>query len=303
MPSATIRRGGGKGVRRAASARATRAKVDAAKKKSGGILGPILAAIPGGERTLQRLFLLLIVLALLAIGWLVASAVGLPQLVAARAAVIAEDGGYRVRHVEIRGVKRMDSKQIYDQVLAEQDQAMTRLDLDAIRDRLRALPWVADARVSRQLPDTLVVDVVERVPTAVLQRPGGLVLIDADGHELEAVSPERAKGMLVLSGANANGQAEALHTLLGSAPALKEQVRTAEWIGNRRWNLTFATGQVLALPEGDEEAASALVTFARMDGVNRLLGGKVAAFDMRVPDQIYMRVPGSGSATPTPAKN
>lgn len=303
MSSATIKRGGGKGVRRTASDRATRAKVAAAKKKSGGVLGPVLAAIPGGERTLRRLFLFLIVLALLAIGWLVASAVGLPQLVASRAAVIAQDGGYRVRHVEIRGAKRMDSKQVYDQVLAEQDQAMTRLDLDAIRARLLALPWVADARVSRQLPDTLVVDLVERVPTAVLRQPGGLVLIDADGHELEAVSPERAKGMLVLSGTNANQQAEALHTLLGAAPALKGQVRSAEWIGNRRWNLTFATGQVLALPEGDEEAASALVTFARMDGVNRLLGGKVAAFDMRVPEQIYMRVPGSGNATPTPAKN
>ena len=33
------------------------------------------------------------------------------------------------------------------------------------------------------------------------------------------------------------------------------------------------------------------MTFARLDGVNRLLGGKVAAFDMRAPDRIYMRVP------------
>ena len=39
-------------------------------------------------------------------------------------------------------------------------------------------------------------------------------------------------------------------------------------------------------------AAAALVSFARLDGVNRLLGGKVAAFDMRAPDRIYMRIPG-----------
>ena len=29
-----------------------------------------------------------------------------------------------------------------------------------------------------------------------------------------------------------------------------------------------------------------------LDGVNRLLGGKVASFDMRAPDRIYLRVPG-----------
>jgi cell division protein FtsQ len=48
----------------------------------------------------------------------------------------------------------------------------------------------------------------------------------------------------------------------------------------------------LALPQGDDPATTALVSFARLDGVNRLLGGKVAAFDMRAPDRIYMRIPG-----------
>ena len=49
---------------------------------------------------------------------------------------------------------------------------------------------------------------------------------------------------------------------------------------------------MLALPQGDREAASALVSFAKLDGVNRLLGGKVAYFDMRARDRIYLRVPG-----------
>jgi cell division protein FtsQ len=53
---------------------------------------------------------------------------------------------------------------------------------------------------------------------------------------------------------------------------------------------------VLALPHGDTEPASALVQFARLDGVNRLLGGKVAAFDMRAPDRIYMRIPDRAKA-------
>jgi cell division protein FtsQ len=45
-------------------------------------------------------------------------------------------------------------------------------------------------------------------------------------------------------------QVAALSELLDAAPALRPQVREAEWVGNRRWNLTFKTGQVLALPEG-----------------------------------------------------
>ena len=55
--------------------------------------------------------------------------------------------------------------------------------------------------------------------------------------------------------------------------------------------MTFTTGQLLALPEGEVEAATALVKFARLDGKNRLLGGKVLAFDMRTPPRLYMRLP------------
>ena len=83
-----------------------------------------------------------------------------------------------------------------------------------------------------------------------------------------------------------------LDLLLDAAPALKPQVEQAEWVGNRRWNLTFKTGQMLALPEGEDQSASALVSFAKLDGHYRLLGGKVVAVDMRVPEQAYFRCTG-----------
>ena len=171
-----------------------------------------------------------------------------------------------------------------------------------LRGELLQLSWVKDARVSRQLPDTLVVDVIERSPHAVLRREGKLTLIDETGHPLEAVSPAKAKGLLVLSGNKAEVRVPDLVRLLDAAPALRPQVAEAEWIGNRRWNLTFKTRQVLALPEGEDKSASALVTFARMDGVDRLLGGQVASFDMRSADRIYMRVPGRAEAVAAAAR-
>jgi len=137
-----------------------------------------------------------------------------------------------------------------------------------------------------------VIDIVEREPHAVLRKADRFVLIDETGHELETVARGRAQGKLIVSGLGAGQQVLALNQLLDAAPALKPRVQEAEWIGNRRWNLTFKTGQVLALPEGDEASAGALVSFARLDGTNRLLGGKVTIFDMRAPDRIYLRIPG-----------
>lgn len=287
----TIKRGG-KGVRRAAAARTTQRKVQAARQQTGSVLDTVMHWLPFSEETLHRILMTLILGAAAGLVWTVAVMAGIPTLASEQAALIASDAGFKVSHLEVRGVNRMNEQRIYERVLGQNDRAMTTLDLAALRDELNQLPWVKDARVSRKLPDTLVIDIVERNPHAVLRKPDRMVLIDDAGVELETVKPDKAKGMLVLSGLGVGQRVQDLTRLLDAAPALKPQVSEAEWVGNRRWNLTFKTGQVLALPEGDEKSAGALLSFARMDGVNRLLGGKVAAFDMRAPDRVYMRVPG-----------
>lgn len=287
----TIRRGG-KAVRKVAQASGTKRKVHAARRQTGSLVDQIMQWMPFSEETLHRILMVIILGGTAVLMWVVASMAGVPQLAEAQLAQIASKSGFEVKRVEVRGVNRMNELKIYEKVLGQRDQAMPRLDIAGLRDELLQLSWVKDARVSRQLPDTLVVDVVERSPHAVLRRDGKLTLIDETGHPLEAVNPAKAKGLLVLAGNGAEARVPDLVKLLDAAPALRPQVAEAEWIGNRRWNLTFKTRQVVALPEGEDRAASALLTFARMDGVDRLLGGKVASFDMRNPDRIYMRVPG-----------
>ncbi len=287
----TIKRGG-KGVRRAAAARTTQRKVHTARQQTGTLLDTVMHWLPFSEETLHKIVMALILAVAAVLVWTVATMAGIPALATEQAALIASDAGFKVSHLEVRGVNRMNEQRIYERILGQSDRAMTSLDLASLRDELNQLPWVKDARVSRKLPDTLVIDIVERNPHAVLRKPDRLVLVDDTGVELETVSAAKAKGMLVISGLGVGQRVQDLTRLLDAAPALKPQVSEAEWVGNRRWNLTFKTGQVLALPEGDEKSAGALLSFARMDGVNRLLGGKVAAFDMRAPDRIYMRVPG-----------
>ncbi len=280
------------GVRRAAAARGTAQKVKRARSTTGAVADMLMRWLPFTEEQLQRIFLAIILGGAVALAWVVASLAGLPALANQQIATLAGDSGFEVRRVEVRGVQRMNELKVYERVLGERDRAMPLVDLDAVRLQLLGLSWVKDARVSRRLPDSLVIDIVERTPHAVLKKAGRLVLIDDTGHELEPVSAGAARGQLVIEGPGAGRQVAALGQLLDAAPALEPQVAGAEWVGNRRWNLTFKTGQVLALPQGDREAASALVSFARLDGVNRLLGGKVATFDMRAPERIYMRIPG-----------
>lgn len=51
------------------------------------------------------------------------------------------------------------------------------LDLDAVRKRLEADPWIADARVARRWPRSVRIELVERIPVARLST-GALVSVD-----------------------------------------------------------------------------------------------------------------------------
>ncbi len=290
MTGQKIKRGG-KSARRSASAQGKARQVRAAKARTGSAIDTVMAIQPFNERQLHRIFLAMILGGAVALAWLAASFAGVPTMAQEQLAHLAHQAGFELHNVNVRGTKHLNELKVYQIALADRDRAMPFIDLGAVRGRLMGLSWVEDARVSRQLPDTLVIDIVERKPVAVLAKPDRFVLIDATGRELEAVSEARTKGKLVLSGPGAGQQVAALSELLDAAPALRPQLRSAEWIGNRRWNLTFKTGQLLALPEGKNESAKSLVTFAQLDGRNRLLGGKAVAFDMRAGDRIYIRMP------------
>jgi cell division protein FtsQ len=161
------------------------------------------------------------------------------------------------------------------------------------------LGWVKDARVSRRLPDTLVVDIVERDPVAVWQHEGQLALIDVNGAVLQPVALSSMPDLPLVVGPNANLQTASLGKLMESAPALKPMLAGATWVGNRRWDLRFQSGETLSLPEGEKTSSAALVNFARMDGVNHLLGRGILRFDMRDPDRFVLRLPTAREAPKT----
>ena len=276
------RGGGGKGVRRA-----TRSKA-----QQGGLFDRAMDALPFSEEQWSTIWLAVIIGAGVGLAFVVASFAGVPAMAQAQVARMAADAGFEVRTVRITGTDRLDEREVYARALSQRDRAMPSVEIEALRAQLLELPWVEDARVSVQLPGTLAIDIVEREPHAVLERDGGSWLIDATGSELEPVEGGSATDKLRITGPGAARQVAALDRLLSAAPALLPRIERAEWVGNRRWNLAFESGQVLALPEGAGEAEEALITFASLDGRNRLLGGKVAAFDMRSPPRIYMRVPG-----------
>lgn len=262
------------------------------RKKQPGMVDRAIAALPISEAALHRITVGGITGIAIASVLGIATLFGVPGLIGTAVAEGIGRAGFRVEQVEVTGIKRADKMTVYNYTLDQKSQAMPLVDLEEVRGKLMTIGWIADARVSRRLPNTLKVDIVERKDAAVWQHQGQLMLIDSEGVLLEPVSADAMPDMPLVIGDGAYAQQPAYQQLLNAAPALKPLVKAATWIGNRRWDLSFNTGERLALPEGDEAAAKALTKFAELDGADRLLGRGYLRFDMRDPSRLVVRMPG-----------
>ena len=289
MSAARTRRGSGA----AARPRRGGARVKVPKK--------IVKRLPVEQESANRLARWTFGLFALAIAGVAAAAVDLPGRAWTTLGETMGEAGFRVRSVDVVGVRNMDSKPVFQIALDQKSTAMPRVDVDGIREKLLRYGWVKDARVSRRLPDTLVIDIVERRPAALWQDDQKLSLIDSDGVVLDKVKVTEMPDLPLLVGPGANARSRELETLLAQAPNLAPQLESAAWVSRRRWDLNFQTGETVALPEGPAEARKALAKFARLDKSAGLLGRGILRFDLRVPGKMIVRlpadaVPGAGSA-------
>ena len=288
MTAAHVRRGG---VARAKPRKSPKAAV------SKGIANKL----PLNQARANRIAGLFFAALMLAIGVVVLVALDLPAKAERAAGTAIGEAGFTVSGYQIVGINHMD-RSLIDGVVNNElrrasDEAGTTkapqalVDVAGIRRQLLRFGWVKDARVSRRLPDTLVIDIVERAPSALWQNQGQLALIDKEGVVLDRVPVDKMPDLPLLIGPGANGQAEQLGRLMDAVPTLKPQLASATWVGGRRWDLNFQSGETVALPEGEGDAAKALAKFARLDKSTGLLGRGVVRFDLRVPGKMVARLP------------
>lgn len=237
---------------------------------------------------------------LLAIGVVALVALDIPAKAERSAGTAIGRAGFMVSGYQIVGLNHLNRAGIDEVVDDELHRAAQEagtpkapqplVDVAAIRRRLLNFGWVKDARVSRRLPDTLVIDIVERTPAALWQNQGQLALIDAEGVVLDRVPITKMPDLPLLIGPDANRHSLELARLMAGLPTLQPQLTSATWVGGRRWDLNFQSGETVALPEGADAARAALTKFARLDRSSGLLGRDIVRFDLRIPGKMIVRL-------------
>jgi cell division protein FtsQ len=106
---------------------------------------------------------------------------------------------FAVRQIEVGASTHVSSDEIRQLTGVAVGDRLLAVDPDAVATAVTMHPWILSARVKRQLPSTLVIEVTERhaVASALL---GALYLLDGTGHPFKRATFAEADGLPVITG-------------------------------------------------------------------------------------------------------
>jgi cell division protein FtsQ len=106
---------------------------------------------------------------------------------------------FAVREVRIGPTAHVSSDEVLALAAVNPGDRLLSVDTDAVAARVATHPWVAAARVRRELPSVLAIDVSERQAAAAALL-GALYLIDEAGHPFKHAALDEVDGLPVVTG-------------------------------------------------------------------------------------------------------
>nr|WP_305888966.1 cell division protein FtsQ/DivIB [Parvularcula maris] len=157
-----------------------------------------------------------------------------------------------------------------------------------LRGRIEAIGAVEAASVTKLLPDTLHISIIERPVKALYQDEDGVFyVIDQEGVVIRRVDATDHTDLPVVSGTKEPKLAMDFLAELRGFPVLYERAAGVTVIGGRRMDLRFKNGFLAKLPEEGVDAA--LARLDSLDAGTGSLASNLDYIDLRDPDFAYYK--------------
>jgi cell division septal protein FtsQ len=190
-----------------------------------------------------------------------------------------------VRHVEVRGTQYLSAEEVAMRLQADTTISIWH-DLAPLRNRVLGHPQVADARVGRRLPATVVVTVTENLPVALVSSPQGMQPYDSAGRALP-IDPARALLDLPVIYAPDTALLRSLGRISFEQPAFYDRINTVRRDGDDAMIVELDSVRVRA-QLGVSGSRLSDIFPVESDLARR--GARAAELDLRYRDQVIVRL-------------
>jgi cell division protein FtsQ len=202
---------------------------------------------------------------------------------------VARSAGFRLKTVTILGERELSEQEILADAGVSANSSLLFLDVVKLRARLKALPFIKEASVSKLYPNRLLIEIQERRPIALWQKNGLVQVIAADGTPIDGLHDPRYFTLPRAVGDDANAHIGEYLALLDAAGDLRPRIEAGIFVAGRRWSLKFKNGVEVALPEKGADAAVARLADLERD--YHVLEKDIVSLDLRIPGRLIVTLP------------
>jgi hypothetical protein len=105
-----------------------------------------------------------------------------------------------IQQITVLGLDRVSREEIVTRLALAPHTSLLSVEPDQLATRLESLPWIGSVAFDRVFPHSLVVQVSERQPAAVLGTSNEPYLLDADGYLLPKGKPQEGVTLPIVDG-------------------------------------------------------------------------------------------------------
>lgn len=199
--------------------------------------------------------------------------------------------GWGLNDITLEGRVKTSKEDILQAIGLKRGDNILEIDLQDIAYKLKSLPWIKEAVVSRRyFPNTIHISMKEKEVKSIWQYKNEFYPIDEDGKIIETEYVPQ-KNIMQIIGKGAPEHFNALLKVISKDKELYERVKAANFISERRWNLIFddvENGITIKMPEEDfEQAWKKLV---KLDKTRGILKRKLTFIDLRLKNKVIVRL-------------
>jgi cell division protein FtsQ len=198
---------------------------------------------------------------------------------------------FRVRRVEIVGVRYIAPNEILGRLRVDTTRSVWD-DPRPLEERVAKHPQVSEVSISRKLPGTLVVNVVENLPVALVSTERGFLAFDERGRQLP-LDPSRVPVDLPIAARRDTALFRLLAKLRAERPSIYARVSEVRRVGNHEVLLHFeAPRHADALPVRAmlDVTPDRLAEIFPVEADLAKRQARVAELDLRFRDQVIARL-------------
>jgi len=197
--------------------------------------------------------------------------------------------GLSVQSVEVVGLEHVPSvaRAIQSAAMIAPGENMFRADPHVIQRRVEETQMVANVRVYRLWPDTVIIYADAAQPSALWFNGDDWAVVDSLGRLMQGARPSDHVQLVRSVGVGAPEAIPMLNKALAQMPNLTQQIKVAQRIAGRRWNIELNSGALLRLP-ADEDLIEGIASLARFEAEGALTRRAIATIDLRVLGRVFL---------------